>query len=126
VDGCFERVVTWDMFPVRDGERLRVRIESRNSAMRQGVRLTSDFGIVAHGSRRMTIDLWTDARIECRTRDGRLIIHNVWEAASGLSVASAMIVDRFGDRARRYRCNNLALDAAFDRLVFVVERLTSG
>ena len=55
--------------------------------------------------------------------DGKLRHYSLWDSGRGISdhesqsATSGMVVDTTADGARRYRCNDIGYDPAFDKLV---------
>lgn len=122
-------IVKWDVLPVRDGERLRLVFESTNAAMRQGVWLKCDRGIEIDGECHASVSLWCDTAPEkvafiCHSSDGKLSVYNIWEdhgRRSSQSHTSGMRVDDLPN-GRRYGCNDIGFETAFDKIVFRIER----
>ncbi len=128
--GCAD-VVKWDVFPIRDGERIKVAFESASSAWRQGVWLKTDKGILVNGLRCQSAELWKDKApaeviCECLTSDGFLSIYNIWDRGNGRESqawSSGMLIESC-QRGRRYRCNDIGFDTHFDKMVFRIERVS--
>jgi hypothetical protein len=113
---------------VRDGERLRLTFESTNASARQGVWLKCDGGIEIEGLRHASVDLWSDTAPKTVTfvrhaSDGKLSVYNIWEDGgrrSSQGHTSRMRVEELAN-GRRYGCNDIGFDTAFDRIVFRIE-----
>jgi hypothetical protein len=125
-----ESIVKWEVVEVTDGERVRIVFEAVQSDWRQGVFwLKCDGGIEIDGMLSPSVTLWSDnspAEIvcTCRTNDGKLHLYNVWDEGQGMrsqSYTSGMRVEVL-ENGGRYRCNDIGVDATFDRLVFRLER----
>ena len=128
-----EDVVLWDVFPVSDGEILRLVFEGRKSDAEQGVWLMTDSGLTVGGKSGKDIDLWfgdvpgKEALITCRTKDGLLSVYNTWDTGRGRrsqGYTSGMLVEDLPN-GRRYRCHDFGLEPEFDRLVFRLERVSA-
>jgi len=124
-------VVWWDIFPVQDGEIIRVTFESVNSELPQGLWLRTDRGLDINGQHCKSAALWhetapTDVLCKCHTSDGNLSVYNMFIDATGVQMdqaaSSGMLVEEL-PCGRRYRCNDIGFDTAFDKLVFRVERV---
>jgi len=125
-------VVKWDIFPIVDGELIRVIIEDTNSSWRQGIRLQTDKGIIVNNQMSGVIVLWTDTLptevvICCKTENGCLSIYNVWDSHRGLNIesqklSSGMLIEQY-ENGRRYFCNDIGFDTNFDKLIFRIERV---
>jgi hypothetical protein len=122
-------IVKWDVLEVGDGERLRLSFESANAPRRQGVWLKCDGGIEVEGTRHASVDLWSDTAPKmvafvCHSADGKLSVYNIWENGgrrSSQGHTSGMRVEELPN-GRRYSCNDIGFDTAFDRIVFRIER----
>lgn len=125
VDG----IVKWDVLPVSDGERVRIVFEATRLSWRQGVWLKCDRGLDINGVHCPSAVLWSDTApasviCVCRTDNGKLNIYNIWDAGEGQrsqAHTSGMRVEEL-NRGRRYSCNDIGFETAFDKLVFRVER----
>jgi len=125
-----DNVIKWDIFPVRDGERLKLIFETKNSEWRQGVWLMCDQGITISGRYAKSIFLWYDTspkEVEfiCHTKNGLLSVYNIWDRGFGpnsLGYSSGMLVEELPN-GRRYRCNDIGFETNFDKLVFRIERI---
>ena len=123
-------VVLWDVLPVRDGEKLKLISESKNSVWEQGVRLACDIAVVGDDWTGKGVRLWyghspREVVFACCTEDGLLSIYNVWDRGKGPASqkhSSGMLVEKLLN-GRRYRCNDIGFDTQFDKLVFRIERL---
>ena len=125
-------VVVIDVFPVQDGETLRLTFESKDSPWRQGVWLESagQNGYVVVNSQRVpSVDLWQDSAptevlFECHSEKGVVHLYNIWEKRrrrSSQSWSSGMLVDEL-PTGRRYQCSDIGFETDFRRLVFRLER----
>ena len=122
-------IVKWDVLPVQDGERLRLVFESTNATMRQGVFLKCDRGIEIDGACHASVSLWADTApgtvaFTCRSFDAKLSVYNIWEdrgRRSSQAHSSGMRVEEIAG-GRRYRCNDIGFETAFDKIVFRIER----
>lgn len=123
-------VVKIDVFPVSDGEWLKLTFEAKASPWRQGVWLKSDDRIVVGPEESRSIQLWQDTApaqvlMRCHTRSGRLHLYNIWDKGSGResqSWTSGMLVEEIPS-GRRYRCNDIGFDSGFSKSVFRLERV---
>ncbi len=124
-------VVLWDIFPLGQSKMVEVTFESTSSAMKQGLRLSTDEGIKIDGEIFPGVKLWyhnspSTVVCECMSSDGLLSVYNVWEDELGRcfsqSWSSGMLVEDL-PRGRRYSCNDFGLDTSFDKLVFRIETL---
>jgi hypothetical protein len=124
-----EGVVMIDVFPVCDGELLKLTFEDVNSPWRQGVWMKADDHLIVNGQRCPSVELWQgtapmEVFVECHTRNGRLHLYNIWDKGNGSnsqSWTSGMLVEELPN-GRRYRCNDIGFDSNFEKLVFRVER----
>ena len=122
-------VILWDILPVRDGEKLKLDFESKNSEREQGLRLACDTGITGDDWTGKGVLLWYDhspheITFTCHTQDGFLSIYNIWDRGKGPESqkhSSGMLVEELPS-GRRYRCNDIGFDTEFDKLVFRIER----
>jgi hypothetical protein len=127
-----EDVVMVDIFPIREGELIKLTFESVNSPWRQGVWMKTDDYLTVNQQRCPSVELWQDSApteilLECHTRNGWLHLYNTWDSDRGLGMesqswSSGMLVEELSN-GRRYRCNDIGLDTNFDKLVFRVERV---
>jgi hypothetical protein len=122
-------IVKWEVLQVVDREKLRIFFEGTNSPWRQGVWIKCDRGIDIDGKAYGDVNLWTDtapvpAVFTCRTSNGKLHLYNVWNDGNGRrsqTYSSGMRVEALAD-GWRYHCNDIGFDAAFDKLVFRIQR----
>lgn len=127
-----QNVVLWDVFPVTDGETLQLTFESKNSEWLQGVRLACDQGIEIEGKSYKGIRLWyedspTQIKFKCHTKNGLLSVYNIWDRGGGPdsgAATSGMLVEDIAS-GRRYKCNDIGFEPAFDKLIFRIERLAN-
>lgn len=127
-----EDVILWDVFPVADGEYLRVIFESISSELRQGLWLRTDQGILINGLSYHSLDLWYDTAprevvIECHTCNGYLSVYNIFDLGRSpgrmsQTASSGMLVEELVN-GRRYRCNDVGFDTNFEKLIFRIERI---
>jgi len=142
-------LVMADKFPVEDGDKLRICIESSSSKYPQGI--TVDItgscevqGKVFKKGKGIRMLFWADAELidpknielTVFTTTGYVVIYNIWEQinqyiAGGLKESksveywhggAAMIVEEI-ENGRRYRCNDGTSDDDFDDIVFTVQKL---
>jgi hypothetical protein len=82
---------------------------------------------------RKALLLWRDTApaevlLEVSSKDGKVLIHNVWDYGDGVVHAwhngAAMAIDRIDHATRRYSCNDGEPDDDLDDLVFTVHRET--
>ena len=126
-------VVMIDVFPIADGDLIKLTFESTNSPWRQGVWMKTDQYVVVNQMRCPSVQLWQDTApgevlIECHTRNGRLHVYNIWDRGMGTnsqSWTSGMLVEEIPN-GRRYRCNDIGLETDFGKLVFRLERAERG
>ncbi len=143
-----KRLFLWDIFPVKDGETLRLIFESVNSDWQQGVELATNVGLRAKGGFIINgeklgnrVILMQDispqvVEFTVRTKDGKLYVNNAWQKppaawAAGItyvgkrSDGAAMIVEELPN-GRRYRCNDGRPDDDFDDIIFRIERVNGN
>jgi hypothetical protein len=124
-------VVKWEVLRIKNGDRLRMKFEAKNSKWRQGVWLKTDKGIEVSDHQFGSVELWTDTapdevEIKFRTADGLLHLYNIWDKGGGResqSYTSGMLVEEIPN-GRRYRCNDIGFATQFDKLIFTVEFLS--
>jgi len=122
-------VVMIEVFPVQDGEALKLTFENSTSPWRQGVWLKIDGHFVVNSQRLTTVDLWQDTApnevlIECHAQKGFLHLYNIWDKGNrreSQSWLSGMLVEKL-PTGRRYHCHDTGFDADFTKLVFRLER----
>jgi hypothetical protein len=125
-----EDVVKIEVFPVSNGDVVKLTFESASSPWRQGVWLKTDDHLLVNRQQSPSVQLWQDTApqkvlIECHTRNGCLHLYNIWDKGRGLesqSWTSGMLVDELPN-GRRYRCNDIGFDTTFAKLVFRVEHV---
>ena len=118
-----------DVFPVTDGEQIKVTFESVKSPWRQGAWLRTDGYLVVNEQRCPSVQLWQDSApreivIECHTQNRCLHIYNIWDRGRGRESqawSSGMLIEDIPN-GRRYHCNDIGFETSFDKLVFRVER----
>ena len=126
-------VVKIEVFPIHDGELLKLTFESVQSPWRHGVWLKADEPLIVNKERCPSVELWQDTAprevlIECHTRNGWLHLYNIWDKGSGQASqlwSSGMLVEELPN-GRRYRCNDIGFDTTFEKLVFRVERVVDS
>jgi hypothetical protein len=123
-------VILWEIFEVRDGEKLRLTFESKNSDWMQGVWLSCENGISIDEETHPSVYLWynelpSSQELICHTSDGYLSVYNVWNRGYGPNSqghTSGMLVEDLPN-GKRYHCNDSGFDTNFDKVVFRIERL---
>jgi hypothetical protein len=123
-------IVKLDVFPVQEGEQIRLTFESANAEGRHGVWLMTDHGVVVNGVKSRSVDLWIDTApavvdIAIHTEDQRLHLYNIWGDGAGRNSqawTSGMLVEELPE-GRRYKCNDIGLQGNFESLVFRLERV---
>ena len=123
-------IVKWDVFPVRDGERIVLTFEGAKAGDRHGVSLMTDIDLEVNGAHCRIASLWHDTSpavvdMAVHTADGRLHVYNIWDSGTGRNSqawTSGMLVEELPN-GRRYRCNDIGLAGAFDSVVFRLERV---
>jgi len=127
----FDReVVAVDIFSVHDQEKIILTFEAKNSAWRQGVRLSCDDGLAVNRRHGASMLIWCEAipqqvPIQCFTTNGLLVVYNIWDRGRGMdSMAhtSGMLLEDVA-HGRRYRCNDIGLETDFNKLIFRIERI---
>ena len=83
-----DNVVMIDVFPVLDGEMLRLTFECTNSPWRQGVWMSIDGYFLVNSIKSSQVDIWqdtgpSDILIECHTEKSALHLYNIWDKGSG-------------------------------------------
>lgn len=127
----------YDEFPVSDGDRLILSIESTKSKHKQGFSIYIKGTCVCNGEYHEHINgvkmlFWEDTtpkRVELtvNTTEKSITIQNFWEITNyqGNSFrdcshnGAAMIVEEI-ENGRRYRCNDITPDDDFDDIIFTV------
>lgn len=131
-----------DKFPVKEGDKLRICIESTNSRFVQGVTIDITGYCEVQGKtfkekKGVKMVFWEDAtlidpkniEITVHTKNGFVSIQNIWEVTdhrgkkfrdSGHN-GVAMFYEEISN-GRRYFCNDCAPDENFDDIVFTVQR----
>jgi hypothetical protein len=125
-----DNVVKIAVYPLAT-ENIVVTFESVVPGNRQGVWFKTDLGIWVNDQLCPSVELWHDtapASVKCRclSTDGHLFLYNIWERAgvrSSLAESSGMLIEELPS-GRRYRCNDIGWNTAFDKLVFRVENQT--
>lgn len=135
-------IVLSDKFPVSNGDRLKICIESTNSDRPQGFSVDITGSCEVQGKlykkgKGVKLVFWEDAQlidpknieIKVFTKEGFVRIQNLWEMTNHMGRKSidsghngaAMIVEEI-EGGRRYRCNDGAPDEDFDDIVFTVRK----
>jgi hypothetical protein len=128
-----DEVVKIDVFPIKDGELIKLKFEGKTSPWRQGVWVRTDRGVVINHQLCVSAQLWNDTAdkeilIECRTENGRLHLYNIWDRGRGSesqSWSSGMLIQELTN-GRRYRCNDIGFETDFSKLVFTVEKVSDS
>jgi hypothetical protein len=126
-----EDVIMIDVFPIHDGELLKLTFESSNSLWRQGVWLRSDKFLVVNGSEFPSVQVWKDTApsevlLRCHCDENILHLYNIWDRGQGRasqSWSSGMLVEELTN-GRRYSCNDIGFETSFDKLIFRLERVS--
>ena len=121
-------VVKIDAYTISNGARLKLIFESTNSPWRQGVWLSTTGRLVINGQENSSFQIWQDSApteiaIECFTTSNVLQVYNIWDKGNGResqSWTSGMLIEELKN-GRRYSCNDVGFETAFDKLVFRVE-----
>jgi hypothetical protein len=121
-------VVTIEALPIAVDQSVHVVLEGSGSPWRQGVRFVTDGVLRVAGVEAPQLDIWTDTAppavvVECVQTDGLLRFYNIWQSGrrpgvESRSATSGMLVEDLGDGWRRYSCNDVGVEPAFDKLVF--------
>ncbi len=121
-------VVKWDVVAVEDGACVRVVFESASAEGRHGIWLMTDGMLEVNGVKGSSFNLWQDSAPACievdvQTSSGRLHVYNIWDTGAGRTSqawTSGMLVEHRPD-GRRYCCNDIGLEGAFNSLIFRLE-----
>jgi hypothetical protein len=133
-----DKVILWEVLPIQNNGRIKVRFLSVNSDNRQGIRLAIDAGkgsLTINGESAKQFDLWEDTcpkefEVKCESDEGYLSVYNIFEELDWTGKKrrnsqmpySGMILEQSGN-TYRYSCNNAKLNSEFDKLVFEIELL---
>lgn len=126
-----EEIVLIDVLPIRSGDVFEVAFEQVHSEWRQGVWLGTEGCLEVNGVESSQFVLWQDTapdKVQVRVlkSDGCLRLYNVWDSGRGLSdhesqsATSGMLVEEEPGGGRRYRCNDIGYESAFDKVRFTV------
>ncbi len=131
-------IIRWEVLPIQNRQRLKVRFVNSNSVNRQGIRIAIDVGkgnLKLNGVTEREFVLWEDKcpkefEIECTSEKGLISLYNIFEQRdwTGRNITysqmdfSGMILEQKGN-VYRYKCNNAELKDDFDKLVFEIELL---
>ena len=141
-----------DKFPIKNGDVLKVNIESTRSDCRQGAtiditRWCEINGEVIKKGKGLRIQFWEDTfeknmKLKVYTKQDYVYVYNMYEVKYSYLVAdefgnlvnkektrldwghnrAAMIVEEI-ENGRRYRCSDIKADGNFDNIVFTVQRV---
>lgn len=133
-----------DKFPIKNGEKIIISIESTNSEYAQGLSIGIEGYCEMYGQvnknkgKIIKMIFWEDSvvldikNIEMKifTQRGFVWIKNIWERYSLTGApykesgqgGAAMIVEEI-ENGRRYRCNDGHPDENFDDIIFTVRRI---
>ena len=136
-----QKIMIADRFPVKNGDRLIIKLESTNSEYKQGFSIDitghceMDGSIYQHG-KGIDMIFWEDTMpneftMTVFTEQGYVWVQNFWEHINYQGVPSihkahngaAMVAEEI-ENGRRYRCNDGKPDDDFDDIVFTVQRTT--
>lgn len=127
-------VVRFEVVPVGAGQVVTLSFDSVNSDWRQGIWLGTEGGLRVNGVENSQLVVWHDSapevvRVEVAETDGLLRFYNVWDSGRGLgphesqSATCGMLMTELPDGSRRYGCNDIGFDPAFDKIVFTMAGL---
>lgn len=129
-----QTLVMMDLFPVKNGEKIKILIESTESEWRQGFSLRTKGSFLINNQKiNNAVVFWKDTapkefELKVLTKNEIIEIKNVWDIGDGVIHSwhngSAMIVEEtvFG---RRYLCNDGHPDENFKDIIFSIERIKS-
>ena len=133
-------LVLVDKFPVKNNEKLRIKIEKTNSEWKQGVSIGIEGkceinGEVFQKGTLVYIVLWEDTvpkqlDLTVLTKKSYIWVKNIWENTDFRGVkfinsgvhGSAMIVEEM-PAGRHYYCNDGHPDENFDDIVFTIQKV---
>ncbi len=136
-------LVLADKFPIANGDKLIISIESTNSKYRQGFSIDVTgkceyMGNMYEKGKGINMLFWENtlpkqAELTVFTKEGFVWIVNFWEETNHLGTKSrhkghngaAMIIEEI-ENGKRYRCNDGHPDEDFDDIIFTVQRLKSS
>ena len=140
IDYNGQKVMIADRFPVENGDRLILNLESTNSDFKQGFSIDitgyceMDGETFKHG-KGIDMIFWEDTMPQQFTmtvfaKIGYVWVQNFWEHVSHQGVPSihkghngaAMIVEEI-ENGRRYLCNDGKPDDDFDDIVFTIQKV---
>ncbi len=126
-------VVLWDVLPIKEGRKIKIKFLRNNTTYRQGIRIAVDVGageLEINGVKNRVMELWDDTAPSavlcvCNAKAGKISIYNVWDergySESQLD-SSGMIVEE-EETKRIYHCNDFGYKTNFDKFLFSVEIL---
>ena len=130
-------IILWEVLPIHNRQRLKVRFINSNSENRQGIRIAIDVGkgnLTINGELGTEFVLWEDTcpkecEVECLSDEGYLSVYNIFERneqgimrRNSQMAYSGMILEQKGN-IYRYYCNDTGKNTDFDKLVFEIELL---
>lgn len=126
-------VIKWDVIEIKNEQLLEIRFISKNSKIRQGIRLAIDAGdgyIEINGISNKGVELWEDTApkefiCKCCSSEGLLSVYNIWDKGKGRQsqlLTSGMLVEEDGD-TYTYQCNDYGYETNFDKLIFSIAKL---
>jgi hypothetical protein len=130
-------VVLLEALPFPTGTRAMIEFETVNSPWRQGVWLGTAGALRVAETISRSLELWADTsprRVEVlceESETGLLTLYNIWNSGRKIgshesqSDSSGMLVEELAGGGYRYRCQDIAVEPMFDRLVFSI-RIASG
>jgi hypothetical protein len=132
-DWAGREVVMFEAVPVGAGGLVRFTFERSNAEWRQGIWVATEGLLRTAGVESAQFVLWQDTapptvEVEVVETDGLLRLYNVWssEGSPGhdsQAATSGMVVTEVRPGVRRYACNDVGFEPAFDKLIFTVEIL---
>jgi hypothetical protein len=125
-------LVMMDLFPIKNGEKIKIVIESVGSDWRQGLSLRTKGSFIINKQKiNKAVVFWKDTapkefELEILTKNEIIEVKNVWDIGDGVIHSwhngAAMIVEenKFG---RKYMCNDGHPDENFEDIIFRIERI---
>lgn len=132
-----------DRFPVSNGEKLKISIETTNSEYIQGVSIDVTGSCEVQGKiwkkgKGVKMIFWEDGElidpknieITVFTKLGYVWVQNIWECSDHRGVkytdyghhGAAMLIEEI-ENGRRYYCNDGHPDENFDDIVFTIQKI---